>query len=174
MLGFVGETAMDTSAAGVTVSVVEPDILPETAVIVVEPAPAEVATPLVPTALLIDAMPVDNELHVTNVVMSCVVLSENVPTAVNCWLVPAAMVGLVGVTARDTSVADVTFNVVDPAMDPTIAMIVVLPTPRAITFICPGMLTAAAVMPAGLIVATLVSVEAQVADVVRSCVVLSE
>lgn len=94
--------------------------------------------------------------------------------AVNCWLVPTAMFGFVGVTARDTSVAGVTRSVIHADMAPMITSMFVLPTPLAITVICPGALTAAAVMPAGLIVATFVSVESHVADVVRSCVVLSE
>ncbi len=41
------------------------------------------------------------ELHVTVVVMSCVELSEKVPVAVNCCVVPLAIVGLVGVTDID-------------------------------------------------------------------------
>ncbi len=93
--------------------------------------------------------------------------------AVNWWFVPAAMLELVGVTAIDTSVADVTFSVIDPQMPPRVALIIVLPMPLAITVICPGEFTADAVKLAELIVATLVSVEIHVAEVVRSCVVLS-
>jgi hypothetical protein len=59
-------TAMDTSVAGVTVSVVDPDILPDVAVIVVEPAVAEVASPLEPAALLIVATDAADELQVTD------------------------------------------------------------------------------------------------------------
>jgi len=67
---------MDTSVAAVTVSVVDPDILPDVAVIVVEPAAAGVARPLEPAALLMVATPPVNEPQVTVVVRSCVVLSE--------------------------------------------------------------------------------------------------
>jgi hypothetical protein len=74
MLGLVGVTVMDTSVAEVTVSAVDPDILPDTAVIVVEPAATEVASPLEPAALLIVANPVLDELQVTAAVMFCVVL----------------------------------------------------------------------------------------------------
>jgi hypothetical protein len=76
MLGFAGVTARDTSVAGVTVSVVDPDSPPDAAVIVAEPAAAEVATPLEPAALLIVATPVDEEFQTTTFVKSCVVLSE--------------------------------------------------------------------------------------------------
>jgi len=93
--------------------------------------------------------------------------------AVNCWFVPAAMLGLVGVTASDTSVADVTLRLIDPVTVPIVTLMTVLPTALAITVICPGALTAAAVMPVGLIVAMFVSLDIHVADVVRSFVVLS-
>ena len=66
MLGLVGVTAMDTSVAGVTVSVVDPDMLPDAAVIVVEPAAVEVASPLEPAALLMVATPVVDEFQVTD------------------------------------------------------------------------------------------------------------
>ena len=70
MFGLVGATAMETNTAGVTVTVVEPEILPDVAVIVAEPLPTAVAFPLLPAALLIVATLVFEELHVTDVVMS--------------------------------------------------------------------------------------------------------
>ena len=76
MLGLVGVIAMDTSAAGVTVRVVDPEMLPDAAVIVVEPVATAAANPLEPVALLIVATPVLVELQVTAVVRFCVVLSE--------------------------------------------------------------------------------------------------
>jgi hypothetical protein len=76
MLGLIGVTAIDTSVAEVTVSVVNPDILPDVAVIVVEPAATDVAKPLELAALLMDATPAVDELQVTAVVRFCVVLSE--------------------------------------------------------------------------------------------------
>jgi hypothetical protein len=84
------------------------------------------------------------------------------------------MIGLVGVTAMDTSVAEVTLSLIHPEMAPHVTLMVVSPAPLAITVICPGALTDAAAIPAELIVATLSSVENHVADVVRSFVVLSE
>jgi hypothetical protein len=76
MLGLVGVIAMDTSVAGVTVRVVDPDMLPDFAVIVVDPVATGVADPLEPAALLIVATSGLDELQVTAVVRSCVVLSE--------------------------------------------------------------------------------------------------
>jgi hypothetical protein len=84
MAGLVGVTARETSVAGVTVSVVDPETLPDAAVIVVVPAAADVANPLLPAALLMVATPVEEELQVTVFVRFCVVLSEYVPTAANC------------------------------------------------------------------------------------------
>jgi hypothetical protein len=51
-------------------------MLPDVAVIVVEPVAMAEANPFEPAALLIVAMPVLDELQVTAVVRSCVVLSE--------------------------------------------------------------------------------------------------
>ncbi len=59
MLGLAGVTAMDASVA--IVSVAEPDMPPEAAVMVVDPSATDVARP----ALLMVALPVSDELHVT-------------------------------------------------------------------------------------------------------------
>ena len=134
MLGLVGVTAMDTSVAGVTVNVVDPDILPDVAVIVVEPAAAEVASPLEPAALLMAATTAADEFQVASVVRSCVVLSENVPVAVNCCFVPSAMLGLAGVIARETSVACVTVTLVHPDVFPHFPQILALPQCVAVMY----------------------------------------
>ena len=76
ILTSAGVIAMDTSDAGVTVRIVEPERAPDVAVIVVEPATADVASPWEPAALLIAAAAVLDEFHVTVVVRFCVVLSE--------------------------------------------------------------------------------------------------
>jgi hypothetical protein len=68
MLGLVGVIVMDTSVAEVTVSMVDPDLLPDVAVIVVEPAATGVAKPLEPAALLMVATPAVDEFQVTDVV----------------------------------------------------------------------------------------------------------
>jgi hypothetical protein len=75
---------MDTSVAAVTVWVVEFDMPPDVAVIVVVPAATAVTNPLEPAALLMVATPVLDEFQVTVVVRFCVELSEYVPVAVYC------------------------------------------------------------------------------------------
>ncbi len=76
MLGVAGVTAIDTRLAALTVSVVEPWMLPRLAEIVVEPMATPEARPLVPEALLMVAAAVLEELHVTAFVRFCVELSE--------------------------------------------------------------------------------------------------
>jgi hypothetical protein len=111
ILAEAGDTVIDFSTACVTVSVVEPEMPPKTALIIVEPSLTDVASPFDPVALLIVATPVFEELQVTDEEISCVVLSENVPVAMNCWVVPRAMLGFTGVTAIDTRSAGVTVSV---------------------------------------------------------------
>ena len=78
---------------------------------------------------------------------------------------PLAMLGFAGVTAIDTSVADVTVRSVLPEIPSLLAEMLVLPTPAEL---------ARPREPAALlIVATLVSEECQVTCVVRFCVELS-
>ncbi len=60
---------IDSSCAGVTVSVVVPEMLPDVAVIVVVPAPTEDASPFDPVALLIVATVVFEELQKTDAVI---------------------------------------------------------------------------------------------------------
>ena len=76
MLGLAGVTEMEASVAAVTVRVVDPEMLPDIAVTVVEPVATGVARPLEPVALLIAATPVLEELQVTDAVRFCVVPSE--------------------------------------------------------------------------------------------------
>lgn len=70
-----GDTVSETSAAGVTVRVLEPVTDPEVAVIAVCPVPTLVARPPVTGALLTVATVVTLEFHVAVPVMSCVVPS---------------------------------------------------------------------------------------------------
>jgi hypothetical protein len=155
-----------TTPLPVTVSVAVPAMLPDIAVIVVEPAATDVVKPLELAALLMAATAAVDEFQVTAVVKFCVVLSEKVPVAVNCWVVPIAILGLPGVIAMETSVAAVTVNVVDPDILPDVAVIVV--EPAATDVVKPLELAAL------LMAATPVADEFQVTAVVRSCVVLSE
>ena len=136
MLGLVGVTEIDTSVAGVTVSVVVPDtfVAGSMAVIETEAVAIDVAKPFEPDALLILATPVVDDPQVTDAVKFCVVLSVYVPVAVNCFVVPRGMLGLVGVTEIDTSVAGVTVSVVVPDMfvAGSVAVIVAEPVPAAV------------------------------------------
>ena len=61
------------------------------------------------------------ELHVAPLVKFCVELSENVPVAVNCSVLPFAIEGFAGVTAIDTIVAAVTVKIVEPLTEPDVA-----------------------------------------------------
>jgi hypothetical protein len=115
--GFAGVTAIDTSVAAVTVSSVVPLTAPEVASMLLIPVPTPVANP----PAVIVAMLVVCELQVTDPVKFCVELSENVPVAVNCFVVPFAIEGFAGVTAIDTSVAEVTVSVVEPLTPPEVA-----------------------------------------------------
>jgi hypothetical protein len=65
VLVLAGVTEIETSAAGFMVRVVEPEMLPDVALIVVDPEAAEAARPLEPDVLLIVATPVLEELQVT-------------------------------------------------------------------------------------------------------------
>src|SRR6266478_2112692 len=72
------------------------------------------------------------ELHSTDVVMSCVLLSLKVPVAVNCFVVPTAILEFAGITAIETSVAALTVREALPVTPPELAVIVVLPVPTAV------------------------------------------
>ena len=71
--------------------------------------------------MLIVATVVVNELQVTELVRFWVLVSLNVPVAVNCCVVPLGIEGLAGLTAMDTSVAAVTVSVVEPVTLPEVA-----------------------------------------------------
>src|SRR5271169_5847561 len=69
------------------------------------------------------------ELHVTPVVKSCVLLSENVPVALSCWPEFTAMEGSTGEIVRDTSAA--TFSEAEPLTVPAVAVSVLVPMANA-------------------------------------------
>lgn len=106
-----GVTSIDSSTTGVTVSVVDPEMLPEVAVIVVEPACTAVASPLEPARLLMVAILVFDEFQATNEVRFCVVVSEKVPIATNCLVSPRTMLGFTGVTVIEVMTAGVTVSI---------------------------------------------------------------
>lgn len=149
-LGLAGVITMDTGPCTVMVAV--PKAAAYAAVMVVVPIEREEAMPPV----LIVAIPVSEELHVTSDVTSRVVLFDKVAIAENCRVAPAAIVGFAGETAREVTVAAV--KVVEPEIPVNAASIVVWPVARAVVF------------PVVLIVATLASDELQVARLVKSWV----
>lgn len=119
---------MDCSVGAVTVSVVRPAREPEVAVMVVVPAAAVVASPLP----LIVATPLLVEVHLTELVMFCVVPLLKVPVAVYCTVAPAVTESLAGVTTIDCSAAAVTVRRVEPLTEPKVAVMVEAPVVRAL------------------------------------------
>src|ERR1039458_1201615 len=154
---FPGVTAIDTSTAAVTVSVVEPVMLPSVALMLEAPFATLVASP----AALIVATLGPDELHAAVLVRVCVLPSLYVPVAVNGCVVPAAIEAFPGVTAIDTSTAAVTVSVVEPVMLPSVALMLEAPFATLVA------------SPAALIVATLGPDELHAAVLVRVCVLPS-
>jgi hypothetical protein len=87
MLGVFGVTAIETRVATETVSEAVPLTDPEVAVMLAEPPPTPFAKPFESTV----AIEEDDVVHETEV-KSCVLPSSKLPIALNCKLVPAAMV----------------------------------------------------------------------------------
>ena len=127
MLGLGVVTVIDDSVVSVTVRDFVPETVPAVALTVAEPAATDVARPLDPAALLMVATDPGEELQVTAAVISCVLLSEKVPVAVNWLVLPFAILGVVVVTAIDDSVAAVTVRVIVPETVPAVAVMVVEP-----------------------------------------------
>src|SRR5262249_55550142 len=153
-LGLAGVTAIDWSAAAVTVRTVEPLTPPSVAEMVDVPVATAVAKPvpeMVATAGVADA-------QVTCAVRSSVEPAEYVPVAVNCRVSPLATLGLAGVTAIDCSTAVVTVRTVEPDMPPSVAEMFAVPPAAAVA------------RPVLLIVATEVVADAQITRFVRFCV----
>src|SRR4051812_44397042 len=118
MLGLSGVTAIESKAAGVTVSVVEPETAPRVAPIEDDPVATAVARP--PAVMVAAAGVADTQ--VTWPVRSSVVLSVSVPVAVNCCASPFGTLGLSGVTAIDCKAAGVTVSAVEPETVPIVAL----------------------------------------------------
>src|SRR5690348_9298296 len=89
------------------------------------------------------AAPGLDELQSAVAVTSCVVLSLKVPVAVNCLVVPGAVLAGLGVTASETRLAAVTVSCALPVTEPELAVTLVVPVA-----------TAAAIPDAGSTVAT--------------------
>lgn len=65
--------------------------------------------------------------------MSCVVPSVKVPVAIKGCIAPSGITGIAGVTAIDTSAADVTVSVAEPVIEPKLAVILLLPVATPLT-----------------------------------------
>jgi len=135
--GVAGVIVNETSAAEVTVAVVEPVTDPEVAVTLAVPSAILLATPGVGAPVLIVRMAGVSVLQSTVVVMSCVLPSVYVPVAVNAWVVPKGSVGIAGVTAIDTNTAGLIVKLVDPVIPFEVALTPVLPTARLVAMPCP-------------------------------------
>lgn len=155
MVVSAGLKASEVKVAFVTVRTAKAETFPERAVIVDWPAVRPCARPLVGIVVLMLATDSAEEDQVTVEVTSPVVPSAKVPLALNCCVVCAAMTGLGGSTAIETSGAVVTDNVVLPLIPPEVALIMTDPIPFPVA------------TPA-LTVATVESEELHVADVVKS------
>jgi hypothetical protein len=134
----------------VTVNNVELDFPDEEALIVVAPGAVGEANPL----LLMVATPGLLDFQTTDQVISTVLVSLNVPVAVNCCAVRIGTVGLTGVTTKLCKVAELTCNVVETGTAPP-ALAVIVALPAAMPFASPF------VPPVLLIVATWVFEEVQ-------------
>src|SRR5271156_4299404 len=97
MLGLAGVTAIETNAAALTVSPVEPVMPSKAAEIVTGPGDTAVASP----ALLIVAQVVSEEVQVTWLLRFSIVSLDKVPVAVNCSVSPVGKLVLAGVTVID-------------------------------------------------------------------------
>lgn len=152
MLGLAGITAIETRAALVTVSEVEPLTAPDVAVMVAVPGPVLVARPeaLTEATLMLD------EDHATEG-SCCVLPSSKSPVAVNCCAVPSAMEEFAGVTEIESRWAATTVSEAVSLTVPTVAVIVIVPVPTVVA------------RPLLSMVATVVSDELHVTPVERSC-----
>src|SRR3954470_9578799 len=90
----------------VIVRVVEPRTAPTTAATVVTPGAWLVARP----ALLMVATQAADEVHVAELLRSCVLLSAYVPVAMNCCVPARGIEGFDGVTATDSRATVITVN----------------------------------------------------------------
>ncbi len=138
--GLLGLMLMDTRWAVETVKVVEPLTAPSVAEIVVVPV---ARLPTEPRLFMVAVAGLE-EPQRTDSVRSCVLLSLKVPVAVNCFVVPTAMLEFAGVTAIDTNAALLTLSEAVPVTEPEIALIVADPVPtdvarpEALTVAVPG------------------------------------
>ena len=138
-LGRLGEggviaTLRRTAAVTLSVALAVTPVEGSTAVTVVVPIDAAVATPCVPAALEIVATVVLEDAHVTEAVTARVEPSLYVPVAMNACVVPLAMLVVAGVMATLRRTPAVTLSAALPAMPVagSVAVIVVEPAEAAL------------------------------------------
>jgi hypothetical protein len=137
--------------ADATLTEVLPLMEPEVAEMVREPRARAAPNP----PPWIDNIPLFDEVQVTEAVIFCVLWSEKVPVAVNCWRVPRSTSGFAGVMVIETRIALVTVRVPYPATPEKVALMVEEPMARLVAKPEPEMVT------------TLVLDEAQTTEAVR-------
>ncbi len=113
LMSIVCGTAFETTKVAVAVTGL---VAPKEAVMTVEPSATPLARPLLPAALEMVAAAGVADVQATVSVRSCRVASVKKPVAVNCCMVPAAMVKVAGVTTIETSVSFETVSVRVPLM----------------------------------------------------------
>ena len=164
--------AIDVRTAVVTVSVAVSLTAPTVAVMTLVPMATPVASPFEPATFEIVAVASVIDDHVAVSVRSCLLASVKKPVATNCCFVPAAIVGVAGVTTIETSVSAVTTRVSVPVTTTAAA-----PVPIVEVAEMTDMPTAAPVAspfePAAFETVTAAIDEDHVTFVVRSCVVES-
>jgi hypothetical protein len=94
--------------------------------------------------LSIVATAVFDDVQVTELVKSVVVPSCRIPIAVNCWVEPEEIDGLVGVIEMDARFAVTTLTVVEPLIPSKVALMVADPEATPVT--SPAELTVAIAM----------------------------
>jgi hypothetical protein len=124
-------TSIETSAAGVTRSSVEPETDPRLAAIVAAPTDCELANPRDPSAFETEATASSEDDQRTSSETSWTVASVNVAVALIRWPVPSAIDGFAGVTAIETTAAGVTVRLEEPAIPAKVAEIVAPPIEAA-------------------------------------------
>ena len=155
--GIAGVMAIETNAAGVTFTVVEPTIEPEVAVTPALPSLTLLARPWLSTV----AMPLCAESHLADVVKSSVLPSLYVPVALSCFVVPKAKDGFEGVIAIESKTGCATLRVPEAVSEPETAVMVALP------------MAAAVANPLLLTLATSGAEEFQLMELTRFCVLAS-
>jgi len=126
--GFGGFTLIETRCAVETVSPVDPLTAAKAALIVLLPVATLVSKPW----LSMVAAAGFEDVQTEEALMSCVLVSLNVPIAVNCFAVPTAMREFAGVTAIEIKVAPLIVSDAVPLTEPELAVMVATPEPMPV------------------------------------------